>query len=241
MSNCDQSKCRRVDESFQERRIAGDDVLVLGTEQLERADHLGGVRADRLEHAEIDERHRDVHAGRPRPQRERVEQHERLVAEGRSRGELKEPSGGGALTRPANPVARLPARPRRLVDDGAARRQSSALAELLDRPPFDVVGLVHRRDVLESRHVEGTVLAQEFLVGGHAPTRVEERGRRARCARSSRASWSRKRARTAPDKRPTTTARRRRAGSTPGRRRDQTTDSRSTMLRSRGARGGSSL
>jgi hypothetical protein len=111
---------RRVDELLEERRVAADQVAIAGPEEPQRLLDLGDVGSRRLEHGDVHDRHREVHPGRPRAERERVDDEERPLAEHSVDAEVQELAAVAALLRPAHPVARLAARAGGLVDHGAA-------------------------------------------------------------------------------------------------------------------------
>ncbi len=172
----------RIDHRLEKRWIAGDHVLVLRTEQLERGQCLAGIWSDGLDDASVDQRHRHVHPRCPRPQREAVEQDESLVTECGARGILDQAPRRRALRRPAHPVCRRPARAGRLVDYRVPHRQAAALAQHLNWPLGDVVVLVHGRDLLQATRVGGAVPREKFLIRWHRPTRVVEGSRCATAA-----------------------------------------------------------
>ena len=80
-SSADQSTSAVSTSGLQERRVAREQVAVAGPEQVERVLDLRNVRADRLEDRDVDDGHRDVHPGRPRAEREGVDDEHRLAAE----------------------------------------------------------------------------------------------------------------------------------------------------------------
>ena len=95
-----------VEEVLQERRIAGDEEPVAGSEVAERREDLVDVRADRLDDAVAHHPEAHVEAGGPRPHRERVDRHEGPGAERVAGEEADVPMGDLALAAAADPVVR---------------------------------------------------------------------------------------------------------------------------------------
>lgn len=169
---------RGVDERLDEGRVAEEQVAVAGAEEFERVFELLLVGAERLEDAHVDQRHRDVHARGPRPEREAVEQDAAAVAVDELVVELEDALHVLALGGAAHPVVRHARRARRLVYHHAGRRQPPVVAARLHAVPLHVILLRHHRQPGELPAPPPGVagLAQKPLVGRAAPPRLQVDG-----------------------------------------------------------------
>jgi hypothetical protein len=93
-----------VDERFNEWRITENQIPITGPEDLERVLQFFLVGTDRLQNADVDQRHRNIHSGGPWTKRETVKQDATAVAINQLIVELQDPLNIFTFFRAPHPV-----------------------------------------------------------------------------------------------------------------------------------------
>src|SRR4029079_11046516 len=184
----------RVEQVLEERGIARDQEAIAGPEVGQRGQELVHVVTYRLDGGGTGQPKARVHARRPRAHRERIQRHQRPLAERIPREERDVAVGDLALAPAAAPGVGRGRRGARLIDRRARVGDAASDTALHQPIAVDVVPLVGLRQPTEDAEGEEVVridprLLEEVAVRRHALGGAPRRTFRAQLPKAREEAW----------------------------------------------------